>query len=159
MAQNTIERYDDDEKSLLTPKKLESIQAPSPIKQFLPAATLQQQPHQQQGVVEISPNKRYIRFEGDSPPTSSSIQSSFKAFDTKNGIEIAWHKINLNSLEEFEQTRVAQCINIVKKIHSKYVIEYLDSWFSKESRTLNIITTQLETLREFISKVKTLRYD
>lgn len=119
----------------------------------------QQQQHmdQQQGVVEMSPNKRYIRFEGFTSVSSSSIQSSFKAFDTKNGIEITWHKINLNSLEEAEQSRVTQCVNTVKKIQSKYVIEFLDSWFSKESRTLNIITTHLETLREFISKVKTLR--
>ena len=48
----------------------------------------------------MSPNKRYIRFEGYTSVSSSSIQSSFKAFDTKNGIEITWHKINLNSLEQ-----------------------------------------------------------
>ena len=31
-------------------------------------------------------------------------------------------------------------------------------WFGKETRTLNIITTHLDTLQDFIGKVKTLRW-
>jgi WNK lysine deficient protein kinase len=46
----------------------------------------------------------------------------------------------------------------VKKIQNKYIIEYLACWFGKETRTLNIITTHLDTLQDFISKVKTLRW-
>ena len=114
--------------------------------------------NQHQGVVEMSPDKRYIRFDVETMSTFNHIQSSYKAFDTKNGIEVAWHKINLNSLEKSEQDRISQCVKVVKKIQSKYVIEYLGSWNSKDN-TLNIITTHLETLREFISKVKTLRLD
>jgi WNK lysine deficient protein kinase len=51
-----------------------------------------------------------------------------------------------------------QCVNIVKKIQNKYIIEYLACWFGKETRTLNIITTHLDTLADFIGKVKTLRW-
>jgi Protein kinase domain len=46
----------------------------------------------------------------------------------------------------------------VKKIQNKYIIEYLACWFGKETRTLNIITTHLDTLEDFIGKVKTLRW-
>ena len=60
------------------------------------------------GVVEISPNKRYIRFDVIVAETINGIQSSYKAFDTKNGIEVEWHRINLNALEEDEQSRVVQ---------------------------------------------------
>lgn len=60
------------------------------------------------GVVEISPNKRYIRFGIIVAQTINGIQSSYKAFDTKNGIEVAWHHINLNALQESEQSRVTQ---------------------------------------------------
>ena len=60
------------------------------------------------GVVEISPNKRYIRFDIIVAQTINGIQSSYKAFDTKNGIEVEWHHINLNALEEDEQSRVVQ---------------------------------------------------
>ena len=62
------------------------------------------------GVVEISPNKRYIRFDDTVAQTINGIQSSYKAFDTKNGIEVEWHHINLNALEEDEQSRVVQVI-------------------------------------------------
>ena len=64
------------------------------------------------GVVEISPNKRYIRFGDIVAQTINGIQSSFKAFDTKNGIEVAWHHINLNALQESEQSRVTQVIEL-----------------------------------------------
>lgn len=99
---------------------------------------------------EISPKQRYLRFNDLISQSKNSIQSSFKAFDTKNGIEVVWHTINLNSLDESEQSRVTKCVNIVKKIQNKYIIEYQSSWFKNENRTLNIITTHLEPLKEFI---------
>ena len=114
--------------------------------------------HVPEGMVEMSPNKRYIRFDELISKETVRIQSSYKAFDTKNGMEIAWHKINLNTLEESEQSRVTQGINLVKKIQSNFIIEYLMCWFSTDTRTLNIITTHLVTLKEFISKVHTLRW-
>ena len=64
------------------------------------------------GVVEISPNKRYIRFGVIVAQTINGIQSSYKAFDTKNGIEVAWHHINLNALQESEQRRVTQVFKL-----------------------------------------------
>ena len=60
------------------------------------------------GVVEISPNKRYIRFDENISMTVDGVQYSYKAFDTKNGIEVVWHQINLNALRESEQSRVTQ---------------------------------------------------
>lgn len=61
-------------------------------------------------VVEISPNRRYVRFGVIVGQTINGIQSSYKAFDTKNGIEVAWHHINLNALQESEQSRVTQVL-------------------------------------------------
>ena len=51
-----------------------------------------------------------------------------------------------------------QCVNVVKKIQNKYISEYMSCWFGKETRTMNIITTHLDTLEDFIGKVKTLRW-
>jgi WNK lysine deficient protein kinase len=112
------------------------------------------------GVVEISPNKRYIRFgETLSRTTHSNIQSSYKAFDTKNGIEVAWHIINLNSLNESEQSRVIHSVHTAKDIQNKYITEFLSHWFDKTTHSLNIITSDLSTLKEFIDTVLiTLRW-
>jgi len=107
---------------------------------------------------EISPNKRYVCFEELLSKTANSIQSSFKAFDTKNGIEVVWHTINLNALNESEQMGVTKCANVVKKIQNRYIIEYLSCWFKAETRSLNVITTQLDTLKDFFGKVLTLRW-
>jgi hypothetical protein len=60
------------------------------------------------GVAEISPNKRYIRFDELVSKTMDGIKLSYKAFDTKNGIEVEWNYINLNALKESEQSRVTQ---------------------------------------------------
>ena len=89
--------------------------------------------HVPEGMEEMSPNKRYIRFDETITANGarSSIQTSYKAFDTKNGVEIEWHKISLNEIEESEQQRVTQCINLVKKIESKYVINIWHVGFQK----------------------------
>lgn len=107
------------------------------------------------GVAEISPNKRYIRFEIIIPRfvQYQNIQSSYKGFDTKNGIEVAWHIINLNLIKESEQSHVIQCIHIVKDIQNKYITEFLAQWFDKSTRQLNIITKDLPILKDFIENV------
>ena len=80
-------------------------------------------------VVEISPNKRYIRFDVIVAQTINGIQSSYKAFDTKNGIEVEWHHINLNALEEDEQSRVVQ-VTIRKHLHSFQIsVPLVVFWF------------------------------
>lgn len=96
----------------------------------------------------MSPNKRYLRFEEVLANSGDGLHLSYRAFDTKNGIELAWHTISLNALSESEQKQITQCVNIVKNVVNKNIIEYLACWFGSETRTLNIITTHLDTLRE-----------
>jgi Protein kinase domain len=111
------------------------------------------------GLVEVSPNQRYLRFEERlSGDDEHSMQSSYKAFDTKNGIEVAWHIINLTSLKEKDERRATHCINAIQDLQYRNVISFLACWSAAASRTLNIITTNHSTLKEFISKVVTLRW-
>jgi WNK lysine deficient protein kinase len=109
-------------------------------------------------VADMSPNKRYIRWSEVVSQSESNERVSYKAFDTKNGMEVVWHTINLNAMEDAEQARVVQCLNMVKNIQHKYVLEYQASWFFEKNRSLNIITTHLEPLVEFIEKVMTLKW-
>lgn len=103
----------------------------------------------------LSPNKRYVRW-NDVISKSGGV-CSFKGFDTKNGIEVVWHKIDLNSLDESEQSRVTDCVKTVKNMNSKNIVEYQGHWLGEE-KCLHLITARLETLRDFIGKVKTLRW-
>ena len=97
-------------------------------------------------IEEISPNQRYIRF-GELISQTENIKASYKAFDTKNGIEVCWHTINLSGLNDLEQEEVARSANYLKGIQDKYVAQYLAIWVEEEPRRLIIITTLLESLR------------
>ena len=67
---------------------------------------------------EISPNKRYIRFEEMYSQTAS-IKASFRGFDTKNGIEVVWQKIYLSDLKEAEQEPIMRSLNYLKEIQPR----------------------------------------
>ncbi len=133
-------------------------------------------------IVELSPDERYIRFK-DIITNTKNLQLSYKAFDTTNGIEIAWHKISLSSFENKDYEKFIACIDIVNSLSCENIVEYQATWFSKafdtdgrgrnivnngnrhirvddrdEYQYLNIITTHLESLSEFIGKVKTLKW-
>ena len=119
---------------------------------------LHQHHHQQQKVStdseevrqkysEISPNKRYIRFEELISQTGN-IKFSFKAFDTRNGTEVVWQKINMSDLSESDQERISRSANYLKEVQHKHIMEYLAIWLIEEPRTLNLITTYLDSLKQ-----------
>jgi WNK lysine deficient protein kinase len=130
-------------------------------------------------IAELSPDERYVRFH-DVITKTNNVQISYKAFDTINGVEIAWHKISMSSFQQSDYDKFVSCINIVNSLHCENIVEYQATWFSNylnkrinqsdvvtESggvaygdgyEFLNIITTHLESLSEFIGKVKTLKW-
>lgn len=111
------------------------------------------------GVVETSPGKRYMRYDVLlSKLDVTSSQSSYKAFDTKNGIEVIWNIINLSTSDDISRQYVMECTQIVKNIENSCLNEYLDCWFEEKTGNLNIITSLYTTLEEFLDKVITLRW-
>lgn len=97
---------------------------------------------------EISPNDRYIRFDEIIMQTGK-VKATYKAFDTRNGIEVAWTKINLSDVSKVEQERMTRSANYLLEIQHKYIIEWIATWTLEEPRTLNIITVKLESLKEY----------
>ena len=108
-------------------------------------------------VQEISPNERYVRF-AEVLSYTENIKVSYRAFDTRNGIEVAWHAIDLSGLNDAEQEEVARSANSLKELESEYIAQYLSVWVDDEPRRLIIITALLESLKEFIGKVRILRW-
>jgi serine/threonine protein kinase len=100
-----------------------------------------------QKYVEISPNKRYIRFEELISQTGN-IKFSYKAFDTRNGTEVIWQKICMSDLSESEQERISRSANYLKEVQHQHIMEYLSIWLTEEPRTLNLITTYLDSLKQ-----------
>lgn len=108
-------------------------------------------------VEEISPNERYVRF-AEVLSHTENIKVSYRGFDTRNGIEVAWHAIDLSGLDDAEQEEVARSANSLKELESEYIAQYLSVWVDDEPRRLVIITALLESLKEFIGKVRILRW-
>ena len=108
-------------------------------------------------VEEISPNKRYVRF-AEVIRFTDDIKVSYRGFDTRNGIEVAWHAIDLGGLKEEEQEAVARSASSLRELDNEYIAQYLSVWMDDEPRRLIIITTLLESLKEFIGKVRILRW-
>jgi WNK lysine deficient protein kinase len=129
-----------------------------------------------EGVVEMSENHRYIRFHDIIRITFNGLLTSYKAFDTTDGVEIGWHKILIPAdISEIEKQKFDDFMQHLSQLGSSkdYFVENLSYWFSpvktidtsenavdteEKHCYLNIITTNYETIREFIGKVKTLRW-
>jgi WNK lysine deficient protein kinase len=138
-----------------------------------------------EAIVEI--RDQYIRFGEVIRRSFNSLLTSYKAFDTTNGVEIAWHKISFEEMKEHEKTKFIHFIHNLNEIAQReYFVDNLSYWFSDSTQTIdtssipgllsnaeiddkhhrskpstiyfNIITSNLETIREFIGKVKTLRW-
>jgi WNK lysine deficient protein kinase len=129
-----------------------------------------------EGVVEMSENHRYIRFHDIIRITFNGLLTSYKAFDTTDGVEIGWHKILIPAdISEIEKQKFDDFMQHLGELGSSKdcFVENLSYWFSPVQTIdaneksadievkhcyLNIITTNYETIREFIGKVKTLRW-
>jgi hypothetical protein len=106
---------------------------------------------------EISSNQRYIRF-NELISQDGTIKYSFKAFDTKNGTEIVWQKIILSDLSEDEQRNITESANCLRAVRHQHILMYFDIWQTDKPKTLNLITSYLDTLRQFVNKVGPLRW-
>jgi WNK lysine deficient protein kinase len=107
---------------------------------------------------EISSNQRYIR-SNELISQDGNIKYSFKAFDTQNGTEIVWQKVILSSLSEDEQRKITESANYLRAVRNQHILVYLDIWLTEhEPKTLNLITSYLDTLKQFIGKIGSLRW-
>lgn len=106
---------------------------------------------------EISSNQRYIRFP-DLISQDGNIKFSFKAFDTKNGTEIVWQKIILSDLSDTEQRKILASANYLRAVRHQHILVYFDIWITDKPQTLNLITSYLDTLKQFVNKIGSLRW-
>ena len=110
------------------------------------------------GVVGMSPKQRYLRFE-EELGKGSSLHNSYRAFDTRNGIQVSWHAVHLETLSHHDYEQVTSIISYQKDIVHKNIIQYMSCWSNEEQSTLNIITPFLDNLKEFsLKKCSRLRW-
>ncbi|DBA01866.1 TPA: hypothetical protein N0F65_006014 [Lagenidium giganteum] len=108
--------------------------------------------------VERSPRGRYIRF--DIRLGSGAYKTVYKAYDTDQGIDVAWNAIDIGLLPSMEKTRIIQEVQLLQKLEHKNIINFYGSWFSKEKNQVVFITEIMTsgTLKSYIKRVHFVKW-
>ncbi|EEY62010.1 serine/threonine protein kinase [Phytophthora infestans T30-4] len=108
--------------------------------------------------MEHSPRGRYIRF--DIRLGTGAYKSVYKAYDTDQGIDVAWNAIDIGLLPSTEKTRIIQEVQLLQKLEHKNIINFYGSWFSKEKNQVVFITEIMTsgTLKSYIKRVQFIKW-
>lgn len=90
-------------------------------------------------VHETSPNgQRYVKL--DVLLGSGAYKDVWRAYDTREGIEVAWNVIKLKRIPVNDRKRVKNEVLLLKEIEHKNIIKYHSSWMDREKQCVIFIT-------------------
>jgi WNK lysine deficient protein kinase len=115
-------------------------------------------PEVQNAIVERSPGSRYVRF--TEKLGSGASKDVFRAYDTQEGIEVAWNVVNLSGVPKSERNRIVNEVRLLERLHHHNIISFHGSWVNRERQEVNFVTEILSsgTLKRFINKVQVIRW-
>lgn len=79
----------------------------------------------------------------------------FKAFDTQEGVEVAWNDVSITGLPKSERSRVIGEVKLLSNIKHPKIINFFGSWFNKETNKVVFITEIVTSgnLRSYFSRL------
>ena len=115
-------------------------------------------PEVQNAIVERSPGGRYVRFM--EKLGSGASKDVYRAYDTQEGIEVAWNVVNLSGVPKSERNRIVNEVRLLERLHHHNIISFHGSWVNRERQEVNFVTEILSsgTLKSFIKKVQVIRW-
>ena len=115
-------------------------------------------PEIQNAIVERSPGGRYVRFM--EKLGSGASKDVYRAYDTQEGIEVAWNVVNLSGVPKAERNRIVNEVRLLERLHHQNIISFHGSWVNRERQEVNFVTEILSsgTLKSFINKVQVIRW-
>lgn len=111
-------------------------------------------------VVERDPSGRFSRY--SEVLGRGSFKVVYKGFDTQEGIEVAWNKVNTSGvLDEIEWEKLFREVQILRNIHDSNIISCSGGWRDSTSGDINFITEYFTsgTLREYCNRHRHLNMD
>jgi hypothetical protein len=113
---------------------------------------------QQSAIVEKSPAERYIRFK--EKLGSGAYKDVYRAYDTIEGIEVAWNVVKLMGVPKAERVRIVNEVRLLERLHHPNIISFHGSWVNRETERVIFVTEILSsgTLKSFVSKVQLVRW-
>jgi len=110
-------------------------------------------------IIEDSPNKRHMKYEDIIG--NGAFKMVYKAFDTHEGIYVAWNTIRLDSTPVSMKNRIGEEIKLLYEVRSKnnYVMNIHNSWINKEKGIVHFISDLAVggSLRSFIQNIYHVR--
>ena len=115
-------------------------------------------PHIQSKIVEKSPAERYIRFK--EKLGSGAYKDVYRAYDTIEGIEVAWNVVKLSGVPKAERVRIVNEVRLLERLHHPNIISFHGSWVNRETERVIFVTEILSsgTLKSFVQKVQLIRW-
>lgn len=115
-------------------------------------------PRGQNAIVERSPEGRYVRFM--EKLGSGASKDVYRAYDTTEGIEVAWNVVQLTGVPKPERNRIVNEVRLLERLHHPNIISFHGSWVNRERQEVNFVTEILSsgTLTSFIEKVQVIRW-
>lgn len=117
-------------------------------------------PHLQkkQTIAEVSPAERYIRFK--EKLGSGAYKDVYRAYDTIEGIEVAWNVVKLGGVPKAERVRIVNEVRLLERLHHPNIISFHGSWVNRETERVVFVTEILSsgTLKSFVQKVQLIRW-
>lgn len=109
-------------------------------------------------IVERSPGGRYVRFL--EKLGSGASKDVYKAYDTEEGIEVAWNVVSLAGVPKSERNRLVNEVRLLERLHHQNIISFHGSWVNREKQEVIFVTEILSsgTLKKFINKVQVIRW-
>jgi WNK lysine deficient protein kinase len=109
-------------------------------------------------IVEKSPQDRFCRFNKEIG--RGSFKVVYSAYDTVDGVEVAWNVVQLNDIDKAHHPRVMNEVKLLKTLDHPNIIKCTGSWYNKERHEI-IFITELVTagsLKRFLTRVGSVRY-
>eukprot|EP00339_Tiarina_fusa_P025416 CAMPEP_0117006870 /NCGR_PEP_ID=MMETSP0472-20121206/6950_1 /TAXON_ID=693140 ORGANISM="Tiarina fusus, Strain LIS" /NCGR_SAMPLE_ID=MMETSP0472 /ASSEMBLY_ACC=CAM_ASM_000603 /LENGTH=1317 /DNA_ID=CAMNT_0004708471 /DNA_START=274 /DNA_END=4227 /DNA_ORIENTATION=- len=109
-------------------------------------------------IVERSPGGRYVRFM--EKLGSGASKEVYRAYDTQEGIEVAWNVVHLAGVPKNQRNRIVNEVRLLESLHHHNIISFHGSWVNREQQQVNFVTEILSsgTLKSFINKVQVIRW-
>mmetsp|Transcript_53260 Transcript_53260/g.129376 ORF Transcript_53260/g.129376 Transcript_53260/m.129376 type:complete len:893 (-) Transcript_53260:1106-3784(-) len=109
-------------------------------------------------IAERSPGGRYLRF--NEKLGSGASKDVYKAYDTQEGIEVAWNVVHLAGVPKQERNRIVNEVRLLERLHHQNIISFHGSWVNRERQQVNFVTEILSsgTLKSFVNRVQVIRW-
>lgn len=108
---------------------------------------------------EVSPHGRYVKL--DERLGSGAYKDVWRAYDTIEGMEVAWNIVKLSRIPPSERKRIKTEVKLLRDIEHKNVIKYYSSWVDREKEQIVFITEIMSagSLKEYLRKNPMIRWN